>query len=258
MLDKAIEYTRTTVVQHTSNEWQKGEYDRYTRSNRVYQMNYHIYENTRYDREKQQSVPYSYSLTWGVYTNSPNRNGQAKIAGQDRKVFSDKAAMEKYLNGRIKAYDRLFTEISPPIPQEYAEHFKVNGMLLPGYTIEGEEPPQQQPQAAAIPETTGQQKEREHMSEQFSIMIGNRSRFEAGDPGGYWLDMPATRSSYRPLCRASALPPITRRIFPFAAIPTTQRNILPCLMTWYAPPAWTNSIFLRRGLSSWTPPRSAS
>ena len=192
LLDKAIEYTRTTVVQHTSNEWQKGEYDRYTRSNRVYQMNYHIYENTRYDREKQQSVPYSYSLTWGVYTNSPNRNGQAKIAGQDRKVFSDKAAMEKYLNGRIKAYDRLFTEISPPIPQEYAEHFKVNGMLLPGYTIEGEEPPQQQ-QAAAIPETTGQQKEREHMSEQFSIMIGNRSRFEAGDPDGYWLDMPATK-----------------------------------------------------------------
>ena len=83
LLDKAIEYTRTTVVQHTSNEWQKGEYDRYTRSNRVYQMNYHIYENTRYDREKQQSVPYSYSLTWGVYTNSPNRNGQAKIAGQE-------------------------------------------------------------------------------------------------------------------------------------------------------------------------------
>ena len=192
LLDKAIEYTRTTVVQHTSNEWQKGEYDRYTRSNRVYQMNYHIYENTRYDREKQQSVPYSYSLTWGVYTNSPNRNGQAKIAGQDRKVFSDKAAMEKYLNGRIKAYDRLFTEISPPIPQEYADYFKVNGMLMPDYTIEGEELPQQQ-QAAAIPENTGQEKEREHMSEQFSIMIGNRSRFEAGDPSGYWLDMPATK-----------------------------------------------------------------
>lgn len=101
--------------------------------------------------------------------------------------------MEKYLNGRIKAYDRLFTEISPPIPQEYADYFKVNGMLMPDYTIEGEEPPQQQQQAAAIPETTGQEKEREHMSEQFSIMIGNRSRFEAGDPSGYWLDMPATK-----------------------------------------------------------------
>ena len=31
------------------------------------------------------------------------------------------------------------------------------------------------------------------MSEQFSILIGNRSRFEAGDTGGYWLDMPATK-----------------------------------------------------------------
>ena len=191
LLDKAIEYTRTTVVQHTSNEWQKGEYDRYTRSNRVYQMNYHIYENTRYDKEAQQSIPYSWTLTWSVRTNSPSRT-QAKIAGQDRKVFTDKAAMEKYLNGRIKAYDRLFTEISPPIPQEYADYFKVNGMLMPDYTIEGEEPPQQQ-QAAAIPENTGQEKEREHMSEQFSIMIGNRSRFDAGDPGGYWLDMPATK-----------------------------------------------------------------
>ena len=201
LLDKAIEYTRTTVVQHTSNEWQKGEYDRYTRSNRVYQMNYHIYENTRYDREKQQSVPYSYSLTWGVYTNSPNRNGQAKIAGQDRKVFTDKAAMEKYLSGRIKAYDRLFTEISPAIPKGYADYFKVNGMLLPGYTIEGEEPPQQQ-QVASTPEHTGQQKEREHMSEKFSIMIGNRSRFEAGDAGGYWLDMPATKEQLQEAMRS--------------------------------------------------------
>ncbi|HBF6750699.1 TPA: antirestriction protein ArdA, partial [Clostridioides difficile] len=166
-------------------------YNRHTRSNRVYQMNYYIYENTRYDKEAQKSIPYSWTLTWSVRTNSPSRT-QAKIAGQDRKVFTDKAAMEKYLNGRIKAYDRLFTEISPPIPQEYADYFKVNGMLMPDYTIEGEDPPQQQ-QAAAIPENTGQEKEREHMSEQFSIMIGNRSRFEAGDPSGYWLDMPATK-----------------------------------------------------------------
>ena len=191
LLDKALEYVRTPHVQHTANEWQKNEYDRYTRSNRVYQMNYYIYENTRYDKEAQKSIPYSWTLTWSVRTNSPSRT-QAKIAGQDRKVFTDKAAMEKYLNGRIKAYDRLFTEISPPIPQEYADYFKVNGMLMPDYTIEGEEPPQQQ-QAAAIPENTGQEKEREHMSEQFSIMIGNRSRFDAGDPGGYWLDMPATK-----------------------------------------------------------------
>ena len=191
LLDKALEYVRTPHVQHTANEWRENEYNRHTRSNRVYQMNYYIYENTRYDREKQQSVPYSYSLTWGVYTNSPNRNGQAKIAGQDRKVFTDKAAMEKYLNGRIKAYDRLFTEISPPIPQEYADYFKVNGQLMPDYIIEGEEPPQPE-QAAAIPEPTGQEKEREHMDGQFSIMIGNHSRLAAGQTDGAWLSMPAT------------------------------------------------------------------
>ena len=195
LLDKTLEYVRTPHVQHTANEWQTTEHNRHIRSNRVYQMNYYIYENTRYDKEAQKSIPYSWTLTWSVRTNSPSRT-QAKIAGQDRKVFTDKAAMEKYLNGRIKAYDRLFTEISPPIPQEYADYFKVNGMLMPDYTIEGEEPPQQQQQAAAIPETTGQEKEREHMSEQFSIMIGNRSRFEAGDPSGYWLDMPATKEQF--------------------------------------------------------------
>ena len=69
---------------------------------------------------------------------------------------------------------------------------------------------------------------------------------------------PPQRSSFTKPCRASALPPITRRIFPFAAFPTTRRNILPCLMKWYAPPTWTNSIFLRRGSNSLTPPRLAS
>ena len=201
LLDKAIEYARTPHVQHTSNEWQKSEYDRYTRSNRVYQMNYYIYEHTRYDKEAQQSIPYSWTLTWGVYTNSPSKSGQAKIAGQDRKTFADKAAMEKYLNGRIKAYDRLFTEISPAIPKEYADYFKVNGLLMPDYTIEGEEPPQPQ-RAATIPENAEQQKEREHMDGQFSIMIGNRSHFEAGDPSGVWLDMPATKEQLHEAMRS--------------------------------------------------------
>ena len=45
LLDKTLEYVRTPHVQHTANEWQKNEYNRHTRSNRVYQMNYYIYEN---------------------------------------------------------------------------------------------------------------------------------------------------------------------------------------------------------------------
>ena len=146
--DKAIEYARTPAVTHTENQWQADENNNHTISNNVYQMRYHIYENTRYDRAQGKSIPYSYTLTWSVHTNSPDRYGQAKIAGQDRKVFADKAAMEKYLNGRIKAYQHLFTEISPTIPQEYAEHFKVNGQLLPGYTVEGEEQQTKQEQTA--------------------------------------------------------------------------------------------------------------
>ena len=139
LLNRAIEYVMTPPVKHTSNEWEKTDYDWHTRSNAVYQMTYHIYENTRYDREQQKSVPYSWSLTWSVRTNGPDNRRNVRIAGQERKTFSDKAAMEKYLAGRIKAYGHLFTEAIPVIPKEYAQQFKVNGQLLPGYTIEGED-----------------------------------------------------------------------------------------------------------------------
>ena len=189
LYDKAIEYARVPEVKHTANKWQDEDNDRHIISNRVYKMSYHVYENTRYDKAAQKSIPYSYTLSWNVYTNSPHGYGQAKIAGQDRKVFADRAAMEKYLNGRIKAYEKLFTEISPAIPPEYAEQFRVNGQLLPGYTVEGEEI--KQPAAdspAAAPRTEPGQE-----TEQFAILIDSRTRFETGEPGGYWLSMPATK-----------------------------------------------------------------
>lgn len=151
LLGRAIEYVMTPPVKHTSNKWEKTDYDWHTRSNAVYQMTYHIYENTRYDREKKESIPYSWSLTWSVRTNGPDNGRNVRIAGQERKTYSDKAAMEKYLAGRINAYDHLFTEISPVIPKEYAQQFKVNGQLLPGYTVEGEEV-QKAPEAAKQPE----------------------------------------------------------------------------------------------------------
>ena len=176
-------------MKHTANKWQDEDNDRHTISNRVYKMSYHVYENTRYDKAAQKSIPYSYTLSWNIYTNSPHGYGQAKIAGQDRKVFADRAAMEKYLNGRIKAYEKLFTEISPAIPPEYAEQFRVNGQLLPGYTVEGEEI--KQPAAdipAAAPRTEPGQE-----TEQFAILIDSRTRFETSEPGGVWLSMPTTK-----------------------------------------------------------------
>ena len=189
LYDKAIEYARVPEVKHTANKWQDEDNDRHIISNRVYKMSYHVYENTRYDKAAQKSIPYSYTLSWNVYTNSPHGYGQAKIAGQDRKVFADRAAMEKYLNGRIKAYEKLFTEISPAIPPEYAEQFRVNGQLLPGYTVEGEEIKQPAADIPAAAPRTEPGKE----TEQFAILIDSRTRFETGEPGGYWLSMPATK-----------------------------------------------------------------
>lgn len=78
---------------------------------------------------------------------TPDLTGSGwEIAGQRDKRFTDKAAMEKYLNGRIAAYAHLFTEISPPIPQDQKGRFCVNGVLLPGYTVEA---PERTPQEVA-------------------------------------------------------------------------------------------------------------
>ena len=115
-LDKALEYARTPPVQHTSNQWEQPDSYRHIRSNAVYQMSYSISENTRYDRATEKSIPYSWTLNWHLFTNAPGNYGQAKIAGQ-KKVFDSREALDKYLNGRIKAHQHLFTEISPPIPK---------------------------------------------------------------------------------------------------------------------------------------------
>ena len=236
-IDKAIEYVRTPEVKHTANQWEAADYGKHI-SNRVYQMRYRVSENTRYDREKEKSIPYSWTLSWSIYTNSPHQYGQAKIAGQERKVFADKAAMEKYLNGRIKAYAHLFTEISPSIPQEYAEHFKVNGQLLPGYFVEGEErtqPGQETEKTDAAPaeqaagQTTGQRKEHDPMSEQFSILIDSRSRFETGEPGGVMR-----------LWKASALPQTIRRIFSSTGILLRRTAPLTCRFPLSKAQAWTS------------------
>lgn len=139
-LDKAIQYVKIPAVKHTSNRWVENEYHLHQRSNAVYEMHYRIGENTHYDRTLQKSVTTSLELSWGIYLQDPAEiRTSEKVAGQERKRFGDKAAMEKYLQGRIKAYSHLFTEISPPIPKKYVERFTVNGQLLPGYTVESEQ-----------------------------------------------------------------------------------------------------------------------
>ena len=196
-LDKALEYARTLPVTHTANQWEAPDEYRHIRSNMVYQMDYSISENTRYDSAAQKSVPYSWTLRWGLYTNAPHGNPTEKIAGQERKVFSSREELDKYLNGRIKAHDHYFTEISPAIPKEYADCFKVNGCLLPGYTIEGEEPAKAaalptQEEAAQPQQTTATPERREPVNEVFSIFLDNRAEAQTGGPHGYWLSLPTS------------------------------------------------------------------
>ena len=196
-LDKALEYARTLPVTHTANQWEAPDEYRHIRSNMVYQMDYSISENTRYDSAAQKSIPYSWTLRWGLYTNAPHGNQREKIAGQDRKVFASREELDKYLNGRIKAHDHCFTEISPAIPKEYADYFKVNGCLLPGYTIEGEEPAKAaelpaQEETAQPQQTAATPERREPVNEVFSIFLDNRAEAQTGGPHGYWLSLPTT------------------------------------------------------------------
>ncbi len=153
-LNRALEYLRTPEIEHTGNEWRKTGNWRNDEeiSNRVYRMTCGVWEDTKYDRETKQSVPVAWYVTWDVYVNSPKEGYGEKIAGQNQKRYTDKAAALKYLDGRKKAYSHLFTEISPEIPKEYERHFTVNGALLPGYTVEGKEPAKAEHTAADISE----------------------------------------------------------------------------------------------------------
>ena len=124
LLDLAIEYVRVPETQHTSNQWQTDEHGRANISNMVYQMDYRISEQTHYDREQQKSIPYAWHVSWDIRTNSPDRRNNSKIAGQYQKRYGSMEELQKYMNGRIKAYSHLFTEISPPIPNEFAPHLR--------------------------------------------------------------------------------------------------------------------------------------
>ena len=141
---KALEYVKTPPTPHTSNRWTVNEYGNHEMSNMVYRFSWREYEHTEWDRTLEKSVPKSWELTWSVTFNTPHNPDYSgdgwKIAGQDRKIFRDRASMEKYLQGRIAAYADLFVEICPPIPTEHKDRFSINGQLMQGYMVATKEP----------------------------------------------------------------------------------------------------------------------
>ena len=128
--EKALDYKSVPEVSHTSNKWEKDGSDRFTISNKVYKMTYDIYE-----RSSWRNNTVKYDVRWHIYTNRQYPQTPYKVAGQER-VCATREEAEKYIQGRIKAYSHLFTEISPPIPKDLEKSFMVHGYLLPGYVTE--------------------------------------------------------------------------------------------------------------------------
>lgn len=125
-------------ISHTGNKWTgiNGDCAWQRRSNAVYEMFYQVNEHTKWSEEKQAFIPVKYVLYWNLAVHAPSVKDKI-IKRQDR-TFKTKEEMEKYLAGRIKAYDHLFQEEFPIVPKEYAEMFMFHGMVKPGYTIEEE------------------------------------------------------------------------------------------------------------------------
>ena len=136
LLEKVLEYVRTPEVSHTSNEWKQIQGGAWEISNRVYQMRYVFVP-----------VPQSKAVrvTWGIVYNTPQQPGNPRYANswgdsryivrQEKKPYDSVEAAQRYIQGRFNLYAHLFTELSPPVPNDCKRMFMVNGHLLPGYTL---------------------------------------------------------------------------------------------------------------------------
>ena len=124
---RALEYLTAPPIEHTSNQWTVDDYDYKVRSNMVYLMKYRI------DNRQSRNGAIKWDVELSVKTQSVQWQS-AVIFERREKTFSSEESAQKYIDGRIKAYDYLFTEISPVIPDVDKSSFCVNGVLLPGYT----------------------------------------------------------------------------------------------------------------------------
>ena len=137
-LFRALDYLKTPSVEHTGNQWIENGHDSRKIQNMVYQMTYRIYKDSPKTPSVGKETLEHWYVDWDVRLNSPKKNHNFMIATNQRH-YTDREKAEKYLNGRIKAFSGLFSELSPPVPVQYAECFTVSGQVLPGYRIEGQE-----------------------------------------------------------------------------------------------------------------------
>ena len=119
-------------VKHTNNTWVRNEYCwGYIEiiSNRVYKM-WIKFHDLSYGGNNE------YRVSWHFGVKHPQEDVTVVIKNQTDKKYTDKEKAFKYIEGRKKAYSKYFTEVNPVVPKDYAEYFKVNGVLLPDYVVE--------------------------------------------------------------------------------------------------------------------------
>ena len=139
ILDKALDYLSIPTVPNTANQWTMDKRGRHEISNLVYKMSYTIEPEIAYRPGRPRAWEATWEVSFNVIERVEKRGGRPVIAGKKKK-YEDKAAAEAYINGRIAAYDHLFTELSPPIPEDKVRLFRANGHLLRGYTVAPHEP----------------------------------------------------------------------------------------------------------------------
>ncbi len=137
-LQLALNYLEIAPVEHTGNQWTEDKNGVRTISNSVYKMTCKLSENPKWNLWSAKPLNDRWLVEWEVTINSPKLGHWAYVAGQKRK-FEDRVTAENYLNGRIHAYAKYFSDLSPSIPEKYKMFFMESGRVLPGYRIEGQE-----------------------------------------------------------------------------------------------------------------------
>ena len=137
-LESALNFLEIAPVEHTGNQWIEDKNGTRMISNTVYKMTCHLSENTKWNLWSAKALNDRWRVEWSVSLNTPLPHHSCVIARKDRK-FADRESAENYLNGRISAYSKLFSELSPPVPYERRQFFMESGLVLPGYRIESGE-----------------------------------------------------------------------------------------------------------------------
>lgn len=135
LVQEAIRYQTTPTRTHTNNVWTRvdmpgGGFSE-SISNSTYIMSVEAYPPA--NRSQSQ-----WHVTWDIWFNCPKDNGIGKhtwVAGYRDKRLPNRDAAVKYIEGRKKAYAKLFQEEYPPVPAKAAALFKIGNKLMQGYTV---------------------------------------------------------------------------------------------------------------------------